>query len=57
MSLFKIVNDGKEAVRVNVKVGRASAQAIEVLGGLRVGDQVILSDMSNWGKVDRIRIK
>lgn len=57
MSLFKIVNDGKEAVRVNVKVGRSSAHAIEVLGGLSVGDQVILSDMSNWGSVDRIRIK
>ena len=57
MFLFKLVNDGKEAVRVNVKLGRASVNAIEVLSGLRVGDQVILSDTSNWGNVDRIRLK
>jgi beta-lactamase regulating signal transducer with metallopeptidase domain len=55
--LFKIVNDGKEAVRVNVKLGRASVQSIEVLEGLRAGDKVILSDMSHWDSVDRILIK
>jgi hypothetical protein len=53
-SLFKIVNDGKEAVRVNVKLGRASVETIEVLEGLKVGDKVILSDMSRWKGVDRI---
>lgn len=57
ITLFKIVNDGKEAMRVNVKLGRSSAQAVEVLDGLSVGDKVILSDMSNWEGVDRIRIR
>lgn len=56
-SLFKIVNDGKEATRVNVKLGRASVHTVEVLDGLRVGDQVIISDMSSWESVDRIHIK
>ena len=47
--LFKIVDGGKEAVRVPVKLGRTSVSAIVVLEGLQVGDQVILSDMSQYG--------
>jgi beta-lactamase regulating signal transducer with metallopeptidase domain len=53
-SMFKLVHDGKEAVRVTVKLGRASVSTIEILEGLRVGDKVILSDMSRWEGVDRI---
>ena len=56
-SLFKIVNGRNGAERVNVKLGRASVQTIEVLDGLKPGDQVILSDMSAWDKVDRVQIK
>ena len=55
--LFKIVGDGTGAERVNVKFGRASAQTIEILEGLKVGDTVILSDMSDWGKYDRLQLK
>jgi HlyD family secretion protein len=55
--LFKIVGDGTGAERVNVKFGRASAQTIEILEGLKVGDTVILSDMSDWGRYDRIQLK
>lgn len=57
VSLFKLVNDGREAVRVNVKFGRSSVNTIEILDGLKVGDKIILSDMSNWDNVDRIQIK
>jgi hypothetical protein len=57
LSLFKIVSDGGGAVRVNVKFGRGSVQTIEVVGGLKEGDKIILSDMSNWDSVDRIQIK
>ncbi|HJX97163.1 MAG TPA: M56 family metallopeptidase [Candidatus Acidoferrum sp.] len=56
-SLFKIVKDGSEAERVSVKLGRSSVNAIEVLDGLKAGDRVILSDMSNYENADRIRIK
>jgi beta-lactamase regulating signal transducer with metallopeptidase domain len=56
ISLFKIVNDGTEAVRVKVKLGRASVNTIEVLDGLQVGDKVILSDMSSYGNADRIHL-
>jgi HlyD family secretion protein len=57
ISLFKLTPDGSEATRVNVKLGRASVNTIEVLQGLQVGDRVILSDMSQWDNYDRIRLK
>ncbi len=56
ISLFKLDPQGKGAVRVPVKVGRASVNAIQVLEGLHEGDTVILSDMSRWDTTDRIRL-
>jgi beta-lactamase regulating signal transducer with metallopeptidase domain len=56
-SVFKLAEGGSEAVRVAVKFGRASVQNIEVLEGLKVGDRIILSDMSNWDEAERIRLK
>lgn len=57
IGLFKIDPDGAEAQRVNVKLGRSSVNTIEILDGLKVGDKVILSDMSAWDQYDRIRLK
>lgn len=57
LSLFKIDADGRGATRVPVKVGRASVNDIQVLEGLKEGDTVILSDMSRWDNVDRIRLE
>jgi HlyD family secretion protein len=57
IGLFKIIDDGSDAVRVNVKLGRSSVNTIEILEGLKVGDKVILSDMSAWDAFDRIRLK
>ena len=57
ISLFKIVDGGKEAVRVPVKLGRTSVSTIEVIDGLQVGDQVILSDMSAYDAFGRVRLK
>jgi HlyD family secretion protein len=57
VGLFKLTEDGSEATRVNVKLGRSSVNTIEILDGLRVGDKVILSDMSAWDNFDRIRLK
>jgi HlyD family secretion protein len=56
INLFKLGPDGKTAVRVPVKVGRASVNSIQVLEGLQAGDTVILSDMSRWDNTDRIRL-
>jgi HlyD family secretion protein len=54
--LFKLDPDGKGATRMQVKLGRGSVNTIEVLEGLRPGDQVILSDMSQWDAQDRVRL-
>ena len=39
-----------------MKLGRSSVKNVEIRGGLKEGDQVILSDMSQWDQVDRVRI-
>ena len=57
VSMFKLDPDGKGATRVTVKLGRSSVNAVELLGGLNDGEQVILSDMSRWDNVDRIRLE
>jgi HlyD family secretion protein len=56
ISLFKLNSDSKGAVRVPVKVGRASVNLIQILEGLHEGDTVILSDMSRSDNTDRIRL-
>jgi HlyD family secretion protein len=56
VGLFKVDPDGKGATHVNIKLGAASVNTIEVLDGLKVGDQVILSDMSQWDSQPRIRL-
>jgi len=57
VSLFKLSADGTTAVRVPVKMGRASVNSIQVLEGLQDGDVVILSDMTRWDGRDKIRIE
>ena len=56
ISLFRLDSQGQDAMRVPVKVGRASVNAIQILEGLREGDTVILSDMSRWDNAERIRL-
>lgn len=56
VGIFKLEAGGKEATRVQVKLGRSSVNTIEILGGLQLGDQVILSDMSAWDAFNRIRL-
>jgi hypothetical protein len=56
ISLFKIVEDGHAAVRVPVKLGRTSVSTVEIIQGLEIGDQIILSDMSAWDGHERVRL-
>jgi multidrug efflux pump subunit AcrA (membrane-fusion protein) len=56
IGLFRMTG-GHEATRVNVRIGRTSVNTVEVLQGLNEGDIVILSDMSRWDGVDRVRIR
>ncbi len=57
VSLFKLDPQTKEANRTTVRLGRSSVNTIEVLDGLKVGDQVILSDMCAWDAHNRIELR
>ncbi|MGH9498948.1 MAG: efflux RND transporter periplasmic adaptor subunit [Terriglobales bacterium] len=57
VGMFKLEPDGSTAVRAQVKLGRSSVNTVEILQGLKEGDQVILSDMSRWDNFDRIRLE
>jgi HlyD family secretion protein len=56
VGLFKSVDGGRAAVRVLVQLGRSSVNTIEIVRGLQLGDEVILSDMSAWDGHDRVRL-
>jgi multidrug resistance efflux pump len=57
IGIFKLVEGGRYAQRVSVRLGRMSVSSVELKDGLSAGDVVILSDMSRWDEVDRVRIK
>ena len=57
VGIFKVVDDGKEAERVQVQLGRTSVNTVEIVKGLQIGDKVILSDMSAWDNYDRVQLK
>jgi HlyD family secretion protein len=56
VGIFKLAADGVHATRAQVKLGRSSVNTIEIVEGLRPGDRVILSDMSQWDASDRIKL-
>jgi multidrug efflux pump subunit AcrA (membrane-fusion protein) len=56
VQIFKIEPDGKYAGKVKVTFGRTAVNTIEVKDGLKVGDRVILSDMSAYDNYDRIKL-
>lgn len=57
VGLFRLRANSSDADRVQVKLGKSSVNAIEVISGLHEGDTVVLSDMSAWDAVDRVRLK
>jgi HlyD family secretion protein len=54
--VFKVVEQGRVATRVQIKLGHSSINMVEVLQGLQNGDQIILSDMSQWDSFERVRL-
>ncbi len=56
VGLFVLEADGRHARRIPVELGRGSANSIEVRNGLKPGDQVILSEMTRWDSVDRVKL-
>ena len=57
VSMFKLTPDGQEAMRTPVVLGRSSVSSIEIINGLREGDQVILSDTSPFGNADTLILR
>jgi multidrug efflux pump subunit AcrA (membrane-fusion protein) len=57
ISLFRLDPSGRTATRVPVRIGAASVDRVQILHGLKAGDQVILSDTSQWDKYDKIKVE
>jgi len=57
VGMFKLSPDGQEATRVQVALGKTSVSTVEIVSGLREGDQVILSDTSAWDNYNEIRVR
>lgn len=57
IGVFKLEPGGKEAVRVNVKLGQASVNLVEIENGLKEGDVILLNDMSAYDAYPRVRIR
>jgi hypothetical protein len=57
MGMFKLVDGGRHAVRVQVTIGRTSVNTVEIVQGLEAGDSVILSAMPRYDNVDRVKLK
>lgn len=56
VGMFRL-GTGGSAERVQVQLGRSSVNAVEIVGGLKEGDEVILSDMSRWDEFERIQLE
>jgi len=57
VSIFKLVEGGEYAERIQIQLGESSVNEIEVAEGLQPGEVVILSDMSQWDGYDRVRLR
>ena len=56
VGLYRVTPAG-DAERVRVTFGGSSVTHFVVTKGLREGDEVILSDMSNWDAFDKVRLR
>jgi HlyD family secretion protein len=57
LSLFRITDDGLNAERVSVTLGRTSTDSVQIAQGLRPGDRIIVSDMTSWKRYDHLQLK
>jgi HlyD family secretion protein len=55
--IFVLAKDGKSALRRTIKIGRRNAEQVEVLSGLAVGEQAIISDYTGLERIDRMDLK
>jgi HlyD family secretion protein len=57
VGIFKLAPDGQQASRATVKLGRTSVSTVEIVEGLREGDQVIISDTTTMDSYKEIRVR
>ena len=57
VGMFKLTPDGQEASRTQVRLGRTSVSTVEIVDGLREGDQVVISDTTSMDAYNRIRVR
>lgn len=57
LSVFKLSDDGMQANRVLVNIGRTSDDSVQIAQGLQPGDRIIVSDMSPWHRYQHLQIK
>jgi HlyD family secretion protein len=57
LSLYKVSDDGKQASRVDVVLGHTSDDSVQITQGLQPGDRIIVSDMSNWHRYDKLELR
>ncbi|MDF3021551.1 MAG: efflux transporter periplasmic adaptor subunit [Steroidobacteraceae bacterium] len=53
---FVVDEDGRSAERRAIKIGRRSAEQLEIADGLVPGDAVLISDYSNYERIERITL-
>lgn len=57
VGIFRVIPNSGEAERITVQLGRASVNSIEIKGGAKVGDSLIVNDMTQFDNTTRVRIK
>lgn len=57
ISLYKVSDDGTQATRVEVTLGRSSDDSVQIAQGLQPGDRIIVSDMSSWHRFPHLQLK
>ena len=55
--VYIISEDGSYAYKRDISIGRQNPRFYEVLGGLEVGEKVIVSGYDNFGDVDKLILK
>lgn len=55
--VFRIEPDGQTAVRTLIEFGSTAAYTIEIVSGLKPGDEVVISETSRWKSFDRVTLK
>ncbi|HEX2270743.1 MAG TPA: HlyD family efflux transporter periplasmic adaptor subunit [Pyrinomonadaceae bacterium] len=57
IGMYVLTPDGTEAERRTVKLGATSVSTVQILEGVREGEQVIISDTSSFDSYPRVRIR